>query len=232
VVRVEFVDDPAAPAGEPDSGRSGHAGGPGRWAVALVGAGTAVVAVSVLVHDPTHRAGSGAEHASAAASVVTDPHLRADPTALTVYLRAGDPRPATDVVRGETVVGQCRSVRIGAAPQRSAATSLLHALPRFRIVDTARIIDQSAGLCALQVRARDASGTVALIIVTSPPHEPPGWAHGLRTHRATAQDTRVQYAEFTTRDGWSVIVGTRGTAATQPKLTALGRLATDPAVRW
>ena len=188
------------------------------------------IAAVVLVHQPQVHRHPGPD---ASASTSSAPPAPRDETMLAVYSLGRDPAAAHDIVRGESTAGFCRTVKIGAVPQRAAASALERELTGFRVFDTARIIDQTAGLCALQLRARDDRDNVVLASVVSPS---PGLLLGrrqeLQAHTGVVHAMPVEYAEFTTRDGWVVVIGSSGPPAGQPSIAALGRLASDPAMRW
>jgi hypothetical protein len=229
---LEFIDESPEDAGDfDDDVLSGRRGRVPRWFVALVVAAVAAIAVVVVVQ------GQPDQKRRIAVPVVT-PSPAHKPSAIeltlaAIYQRARDVVPAQDVLRGGSSSGSCKLVQVGSSPQRAASVALQQRLPGYRIVDTSRIIDQTAGLCALQVRARDEAGNVALIMVTSPSLGPTLGRHQmLEAHAGPFNDTFVEYAQFTTRDGWTVIVGTSGVKTRQPSTTVLGELASSPALRW
>lgn len=214
-------DEPPEPA-QHTSGR--------RWLGAVLVLLLAAIAAVVLVHQPQ---ANRKPTAGASTSTSPPPSDPPDQTLLAVYSLGRDPAAAHDIVRGESTPGFCRTVRVGTVPQRTAANALERILAGFRVFDTARIIDQAAGLCALQVRARDEQGNVVLANVVSPsPGRRPGRRQELQAHSGVLHATAVEYAEFTTRDGWVVVVGSSGPRSSQPAVAALGRVASDPAMRW
>lgn len=155
-----------------------------------------------------------------------------DETFSSVYLRARDAGTGEDVVHISDATS-CKAVKIGTSPQHEAGLALQRGLHGYRLIDTSRTIDQTAGLCALQVRAHDSSGTVALLMVSSPSPDPVAHRRGLlETHTAPLEDLVVQYSRFTTADGWIVVVGTSGPRGRQPAETLLGALAMNSALRW
>jgi hypothetical protein len=234
VVQVEFADESSDSVDESSEDvlatRSAHLPS---WFIALIIAGVAAIAVVVLVQGQPAGKQEVAARSSAVATTPVRPPAVADELLAAIYQRGRDVAPAEDIIRGGSVADECKSVQIGTSPQHAASAALRENLPGYRIVDTARIIDQSAGLCALQVRARDGSGNVALIIVTSPPLEPTlGRNQSLVARAGAFRDLFVEYAEFTTQDGWTVVVGTSGPKGREPSTTALGELASNPALRW
>jgi hypothetical protein len=158
-----------------------------------------------------------------------------DETAVAVYERARDSTPAQDVLRTGSNATSCTGVRIGALPPQTVAARLLTgALRGYRTVDAARIIDQNAGLCALQVRVRNAAGTAAVLLVTSPT---PGLApdptrNTIWDGRAVFGPATVSYVVFRTGAGWAVTVGAVGSGRDLPRSRLLAELATDPRLRW
>ena len=91
-----------------------------------------------------------------------------------MVLAAHDPRPLTDVVRraGPAAAARRRN-RTTSSPVRRAMHSVDASMPGFRLVDSSRLTDGFGELCLVQLRARNAFGTVIVVNVV-PPQQWPG----------------------------------------------------------
>jgi hypothetical protein len=234
MVHLEFLDESSqSPDGSNDDELPTQSTRIPAWLVALVVTAVAAIAVVVLAqgqHDPKR---SVAVPLPVVSDTPAPPPSAIQQMLAAVYENGRAVAPAHDIVRGGSGSGTCKLVKVGASPQQAASEVLRRELPGYRIVDTARIIDQDAGLCGLQVRARDRSDDVAIVMVTSPSLGPTlGRNQILEAHAGSFDKLFVEYAQFTTRDGWTVVVGTSGAKTTLPSTTVLGEVAASPALRW
>ena len=113
-------------------------------------------------------------------------------------------------------------------------TALRSFAPRFGLLDAGRTFDEFAGLCTVQVRARDRAGTTVVINVVSPvtPPAPPFTSDLLREASQDEGASRSEYVQLVEARGWTVIVGATGPAADQLYFDDMERLARSPALRW
>lgn len=237
---LEFVEDEPAPDGADDDVlETGQDARPTRWLVAAALLAVAVIAAFVVTrHDAVPKAARptrGPTPLAASSSPPASVRASLDEIAVGVYERALDSTPAQDVLRTGSNSNSCTGVPIGAEPPQTVAARLLsRALHGYRTIDAARIIDQNAGLCALQVRMRDATGTAAVLQVTSPtpglPAKPT--RNALRDGRAVFGSVTVSYVAFRTGAGWFVTLGAVGSAPELPNPQLLTDVATDPRLRW
>lgn len=240
-MELEFIEEPPVPDGSDDDVlETGHEHSRRPWLVG--GALLAVAAVALFVvtrHDPSSRPTAATTSSPSAVASQSSPpdsvRNSLDETAVAVYERALDSTPTQDVLRTGSNATSCTGVRIGAVPPQTVAARLLTgALRGYHTVDAARIIDQNAGLCALQVRVRNPAGTAAVLLVTSPT---PGLApdptpNTVRDGRAVFGPATVSYVVFRTGAGWAVTVGAVGSGRDLPRSQLLAELATDPRLRW
>lgn len=159
--------------------------------------------------------------------------VQLDMTLLTVYTVAHGAVPAHDIVRGGPNAGNCPGTAIGSTPQFTVLHRLLHALdPGYRALDSARLIDQNAGLCEVQARARNRAGVVAVLIVDVPSgggREP--YAQQAESDGVVHGDA-VEYARFVSADGWQIIAGASGASPPLPSRDALAALVAASGLRW
>ena len=234
-MQVEFADEPSD--GPDVSGEDVLTSRSTRlpsWFVMLLIAGVAAIAVVVIVErQPASKHAVATSPSSSLPSTSSSPVSATDEMLAAIYEHGRDGSAAHDVVRGGPEAGSCKLVRVGTSPQRAAALALQRQLPAYRVIDSSRIIDQSAGLCGLQVRGRDDLGNVVLIMVTSPAVGPPlGRNQSLVSGAGSFRNLYVEYAQFTTPDGWTVVVGTSGPNGVAPSTNVLDDLASNPALRW
>ena len=106
--------------------------------------------------------------------------------------------------------------------------------PRFTLLDAGRTFDEFAGMCSVQVRARDRAGTTVVISVVSPvtPPAPPFTSDLLREASQDEGASRSEYVQLVEAAGWSVTIGATGPAADQLYFDDMERFARNPALRW
>ena len=241
---VEFLDEPIAD-GDGASRDLLHVGDRRRpsWIVgALIGSLTAIALVVVVLKQPMPKPRSVSappvELSSSGRPVPTPPPtptthpVALDYTSSAIYYRALDTTRTMNVVRDGSDPLSCVAVPPGSVPQHAAGAALVRELRGYRLIDSARVIDQSAGLCSLQVRARGASGTVAVALVSPPTPSSRRASNVILSNVAAIEGTLIEYVQFTTADGWSIIVGTSGPQGSQPSTGALARVAVNSALRW
>ncbi len=150
-----------------------------------------------------------------------------------VVFQATEPGPLRDYVRPDTAGGACPQASVGYSATGSVAAALARGLPGFVVMDLSRTYNQTPGLCALLVRARDPSGTIALVQVIAP--DRPGLqAQVVWLSDAARADgsTATKYVSATTTSGWTVRIGTTGPIPTQPSTQQLFAVAQDPRLTW
>jgi hypothetical protein len=238
-VNVEFLDEPVD---EWDGSGTDlrHVGDRRRpsWIVgALIGLLTAIALVVVLT-QPTPRprpvsAPPVALTSSPRPALTPTTHpVALDDISSAIYYRAQDTTRTMSVLRDGSDMLSCTAVPLGTVPQHAAGAALVRELRGYRLIDSARVIDQTAGLCSLQIRARGASGTVAVALISSPTPRSHRASNVIRSDVAAIEGTLIEYVQFTTTDGWSIIVGTSGPQGSQPSTGDLGRVAVSSALRW
>ena len=109
--------------------------------------------------------------------------------------------------------------------------AIRHALPAYRLLDAGRVFDIYGGLCSIEVRAVDSSGsTLVLLSVGARRNVRP--ATSVSVAKPLGPATTVTRAELVLHTGWRVMVGVVGPVAGQPHLAAILRLARDSTLRW
>jgi hypothetical protein len=140
--------------------------------------------------------------------------------------------PLTDYLRAASGSRVCRTVRPGHAPRSAIAGAVRRVLPQVSVVDSSAIMDEFAALCSIELRARDHSGTIAVITVTVPS----GARSAQRTSLSTAADaiggTSSTVVRAVTATGWTIRVGATGPATSQPSVRELAALAQNPTLTW
>lgn len=143
------------------------------------------------------------------------------------------PGTLTDYVRSAASGHACAFVTPGHLPRARITAALHRWLPRFSVVDSSQTLDVFAGLCSVQVRARDHAATIAVLSVTSPA-PPTAGARGsvLNLEAHSAATVASNLVSTTTAAGWRVRVGTTGPPADRPTMRSLLGLAQDPTLTW
>lgn len=235
----EFLDDPAAGDEREDLLDTAEGRRVPPWLIAIaVGALAFVAVVVALHHDNSGSKPTAAPQPSRTVPFAPppspNPAMRGlNGTVLEVFTRAHDNEPAQDIVRTGSEATQCKGVRIGSIPpQTTAARALSHGLPGFRIRDAARILDQNAGLCALQVRGRNNDGAVIVLTVTSPTVGAAAARAVFHQADARVQSEVVRYVQLRTSVGWVVTLGAVGPERDLPDKASLASAARNTALRW
>jgi hypothetical protein len=149
-----------------------------------------------------------------------------------VFQQAHDPTPAQDVIRTGGSNYACTIPSPHRSP-RDALNAVVHdAFPGYALIDEARVIDRFAGLCVLDLRARERHGTVLVVRIAAPVEDATLVAPRLDDGEAVAEGTDTQFVRVSTHDGWVIVVGSSGPPAYAPDRDALLRLAQRPSVRW
>lgn len=151
---------------------------------------------------------------------------------LTVRGLAHHEGPLIGYVRQSTPVGACTLVKPGHSPLPLIGRAIHRIAPHYRVVDSAMVLDQFTGLCAIQLRARNKLGDVLVVSIASPPghtrHAPydrveTGFESGPRS---------TTYALDVSRTGFRILVGATGPERGLPLSTDLARLASARALTW
>jgi hypothetical protein len=162
------------------------------------------------------------------------PPLSALPLPDRMALAARSTQPLRDAVRPGGSRGDCpKQQGKGQAPVKSALKVIDATLPSFHLVDSSRLRDTFGELCLLQLRARDAHGSVLVLTVVPPERWP-----GIHTQELQSLQSRHEGSSYTrtvselTVTGWRVDLGAVGAQPRLPDLGELGDIADDPALSW
>jgi hypothetical protein len=166
------------------------------------------------------------------------PWMPPPPTALPLpdrmALAAHNKQPLRDAMRPGGARGDCPQQKgKGQAPVKSAMKVIDRTLPGFHLVDSSRLRDTFGELCLLQLRARDAHGSVLVLNVVPPERWP-----GIHTQELQSLQSRHEGSSYTrtvselTVTGWRVDLGAVGAEPRLPDLGQLGDIADDPALIW
>ena len=143
------------------------------------------------------------------------------------------PGELTDYVRSAASGRACASVAPGHQPRATITAALRRWLPRFSVVDSSQTLDVFAGVCSIQIRARDHAGTIVVLSVTSPaPLTGSSRSSVLNLEAHSAATVASNLVSTITATGWRVRVGTTGPPAEQPTTRSLVALAQDPTLTW
>ena len=141
--------------------------------------------------------------------------------------------PLTDISRPVSTAGACTVVEPGHSPQRAIITAVRRTLPTFTTRDVARTLDQYTAMCAIEVRARDANGSVLVLDIVAPQSDAVRRPTPHLSVASRLDGTAVATsATVVTRTGWTIVIGSSGPVADQPDSGTLLRLAQDPALLW
>ncbi len=196
--------------------------------VAALVAVCSVIAVSLLGSPMSHRSVPDAAPppSSPAEQVATDRAMAmVEGSAATSSL-------AHDYIRSTSTRGACVLVAVGQSPQSSIAAAVHRALPGYTVRGVSRTIDQFTALCAINVRAVDASGSVLVVDVAAPQHAVARQFTALTVGGRTGARRTVSIATALTRSGWSITVGVVGPLDDEPTSANLQRLSQDAGLVW
>jgi hypothetical protein len=179
----------------------------------------------VVVHD------RGSSPAKQVAQVATQVHA-VDPLDQLV-VEAHLPGALTDYVRSAASGHACAFASPGHLPRETSSAALRRWLPRFSVVDSSQTLDVFAGVCSIQIRARDHAGTIVVLSVTSAgPRTAGSYGSVLNVEAHSTAAVASNLVSTTTAAGWRVRVGTTGPPADQPATRSLLALAQDPTLTW
>jgi hypothetical protein len=178
--------------------------------------------------------GREAPEPPAASSSAAEPATRGSAFAGSSLLiaKALQRAPLTDFTRPTADPGACALVRPGSSPTRSAVAAVRRALPGYRIRDSARTLDQSTGLCALDVRASDGRGSTLILEIIAPLRAVKHPFAAVNVGFTSDGTTSTSVASTVAVDGWSITAATVGPISDQPAVAAMLSLTQDPALRW
>ena len=186
---------------------------------------------SAVIAGAAVRAGTADPAVPKRATTGTTGHAaQATPLDRVAALAAAD--SLTDFTRETSPAGACRTVPVGHDVDAAAMTVVRRLLPGAQLVDTARTLDQFTGLCALELRASGAGGTVVTVMVSAPPGRPEPRLDRVTTGSRARGGVTTRYAMDTAADGWVVLIGVVGDARLEPSLAVLAGTARDVTLRW
>ncbi len=157
---------------------------------------------------------------------------KGDAVTSALVAKALQPARLGDIIRPTAQPGGCALVPPGHSPGAATTAALARILPGYRPRDVGRILDQSTGLCALDLRAADSAGSVVLVEVL-----PPGTARRRSYPQvlvSTLSDGRISssIASTVSVDGWSIAVVAVGRLTDQPDVADMLSLTDDASLRW
>jgi hypothetical protein len=149
-----------------------------------------------------------------------------------VFQRAHDPAHTQDYIRSDTSTTSCTLTPPGSAPAQTIERYVVTQFPRQHVLDTQRIIDKFAGLCVLELRARDDTGSVFVIRIVAPIEDAPIVEPRVDEGSAIADGSYTRFARVTTRDGWIVTAGMSGPPDAGMAQQTLLRVARNRSLLW
>lgn len=234
VTPTEPEPDPGAP--RPGASRPGPRR-PARWVRAVPAAvrwlaAAALVTGLLVVFVRAQPTGPGPVPSVTPHATPTYQPPLGDPRLALVRALAGQPGPLVTYVRPTWTSAGCPAVRVGHSPQRVLVRAVREALPDYTVRDTAATLDQSAGLCTLDLRAADPHGSTAVVEVAAPQHPRTPTFTELSIVSESSGRGATSAATAVLSSGWSVTVGVVGPLDDQPSSATLLGLAQDEAVLW
>jgi hypothetical protein len=239
---VEWAEAPSSPAEDDDVLELGRRSGAKPWgrAVAqwrrrwprLAGAATAVVVGLVAYPVIRSSLSDPSSHSdSRIASVNESSHAA---TLAMIETQARQTEPLVDIIRPASTAGACPVVQPGHSAQLEIAAAARRFLPTLTVRDVARTLDQYLGMCAIELRALDAAGSVLVFDIVAPGGDNTVRQRTPSSSVASGRDGTAVITSVTvvTNTGWTVVIGCVGAASDQPDTQALVRLAQDPALHW
>jgi hypothetical protein len=154
-----------------------------------------------------------------------------------VQAQAAQTEPLADIVRPVSTAGACPVVEPGHSPPHAIAAAARRSLPTFTVRDVARTLDQYLGMCAIELRGRDAAGSVFVFDVVAPESDTVRQrtpSSSVASSLASRRDGTTVITSMTvvTTTGWTVVIGCVGAVADQPDSETLLRLGQDLALQW
>jgi hypothetical protein len=202
-------------------------------AAALVGAVISLLLLGRATLDrTTHASPSNAPHTVGRGNA-DRPTQRSQSGQSLIIAKAVAAAPLVDYTRSTAQPGECAVVPPNTSPTRAVVLAAQRALPGFRIRDIGRTLDQSTGLCALDLRAVDSKDSAVIIEVVAPARAMTRPPFTIMNNEVTSDGTTATSVVSTsTPDGWSITVGAVGPVADQPSSTAMLALTEDASLRW
>jgi hypothetical protein len=148
-----------------------------------------------------------------------------------VFARAHDPAVAETMVRQDTSSVQCGPEPSGPGTADRISAYIRSKFPEMQVLDVARVLDKFAGLCSVELRARDDTGTV-LVVRIIPPVEATVFAPRVDEGAETAHGLYTHFVQVTSRDGWMITAGSSGPADAGPSQFALLSVARQRSLLW
>ena len=151
-----------------------------------------------------------------------------------IETQARQTQPLVDIIRPASTAGACPVVEPGHSAQLEIGTAARRALGTLMVRDAARTLDQYLGMCAIELRGQDASGSVFVFDIVAPEGDNTVRQRPPSSSVASTRDGRTVITSVivVTNTGWTVVIGCVGVASDQPDAQALLRLAHDPALHW
>lgn len=211
-----------------------------RWAVA----GTAVLVAIVVALLLARGASAPPPRLPAAAAPTTQTATHApdvpfpvgtsmhDQLLAYIYQRANQSWFEPGYVRTDTSTTRCATVPNGIVPEARLASAVITLLPHMQPLDFARTRDKFDGLCVLDVRAADDTGSVLIVRIVAPLEDAPILEPRVDQGSVLAEGTYTRYVEVISRNGWIVTAGASGPADAGPSRHALLALAQQQTLHW
>jgi len=196
-----------------------------RWTLGGVTTGVAIAVIAVALHPgrsvSAPRVGSAPVVTTATISLAWARDLSSPGSTLTSYVRlnAGSE-------------GTCPTIASGVRPETGIAAAVAAAIPGAAVTGSARTLDQSAGLCSVQLRVREPGHVQVAVAVAAPDAGAPTVAATKTAGTATVRGITTQFVSTQSATGWAVFVGAVSPAGHQPSSAALQRIADDPRMAW
>lgn len=151
-----------------------------------------------------------------------------------IEVQAQQTEPLTDIIRPASTAGACPVIDPGHPAQLAIAAAARRTLPTLTVRDVARTLDQYLGMCAIELRGQDASGSVFVFHIVAPEGDNTVRQRTPSSNGASRRDGTAVVTGVTvvTTTGWTVVIGCVGAASDQPDSQKLVQLAQNPALLW
>lgn len=175
-----------------------------------------------------------ATHRKAAHPAPTQPvqHDVARISMPTVRALATHPGPLVSYVRQSSPAHACALVAVGHSPARTISRAIQNAFPEYTFKDAATTLDQTTGLCSIDVRATRPGAVLVVQIASPTAHTARASYARLETGVETDGDVTTKYALALNESGWRLLVGAFGRSAYLPSAQALMSLAQERSLTW
>ncbi|MFN2559697.1 MAG: hypothetical protein ABR571_00145 [Jatrophihabitans sp.] len=166
------------------------------------------------------------------AAPTSSPHFADDQAVDMVAASARDRTPLGDYIRSASAAGSCAVVPVGDMPEQRLEAAVRKALPNYAVRDVGRTLNQFTGMCSLELRASNGSGSTLVATIASPARATKNLFDQTTVASRTDGKVVVSIVSSLTRTGWTITFGAVGPVSDEPSSAVLLELTQDPTLPW